>query len=246
VIFQFLFLFMLFQQQHTYKEQQLMHEPVKKAYQLYEADILANLKKKEIKPATLDVLLRVYKEERMVELWAKNKTDSAYVLTDQFAITSLTVHLGPKKTEHDHQISEGFYYIDKLNPLTPLPMSTRINFPNVADKIIQGNPDLKGSVSICNEEKAKGNIQLAKNDLQKLYVYLVETKNNGTVYIPIHIFPFRMTADNMEMKTKQYSEDLALIRFWLNIEPGYSLFEESHQLPEYSFSRGGYWFNSQL
>lgn len=222
-----------------------MHEPVKKAYQLYEADMLANLKKKEIKTATLDVLLRIYKEERTVELWAKNKTDSLYILAEQFTLSSMTGHLGPKKTEHDNQIPEGFYYIDKLNPESSLPLSIQVNFPNVADKIIQGNRDLKARVHLCSEEKAKGNIQLAKNNIQKLYIYLVEAKNNGTVFIPIHIFPFRMTAHNMEVKKKQYSEDLPLIRFWLNIEPGFSLFEQSRQLPVYSYSRVGYWFNSK-
>jgi murein L,D-transpeptidase YafK len=189
-----------------------------------------------------EMLLRVFKEEKVLEVWIKKQSDSVFHLAGSFPARN-DMPLGPKQNDRDGKVPEGFYYINKLNSAG---LSLTINFPNVADKIIQHNQHLKGKAGITSGENSMtSDILLSKENLQDLSVYFVEAKNNGCEYVPIHIFPFKMSAANLQKKLSAYKNDKGLCDFWTMIEPGYTFFEKFHKPPVYSYSRTGYWFRAK-
>jgi len=56
------------------------------------------------------------------------------------------------------------------------------------------------------------------------YLYAVFAKNNGQNDIPVYIFPFRMTNDNLENSKKQHENKSELLDFWENLKKGYDKF----------------------
>ena len=236
----------LFQRNVPYKDRQLRYHHVKTAYAEHLSTMLANLQTHQVSVSDLNVLLRVFKEERTVELWIKAKKDAVFHFVKSFPILALSGLPGPKKNKNDQQVPEGFYRINKLLPQSSCCLGATIHFPNVADGIILRNAGLrvpaKENVYLYGEENTKGNIRLSNNHMKELYIYLVEAKNNDAAGIPIHIFPFKMTPGNREAKALLHKNDSLLIRFWDHIEPGYFIFENSHTIARYSYSRMGYWF----
>lgn len=65
---------------------------------------------------------------------------------------------------------------------------------------------------------------MTDNYIKELYLLAVYAKNNGQDKIPVYIFPFKMTAQNMTDYFAKYNENKALISFWNNLKVGYDMF----------------------
>ena len=194
-----------------------------------------------IQPNTSEpaMLLRVFKEEKVLEVWIKKQSDPDFHLAKSFTVRNY-MNLGPKKSSYDGMVPEGFYYINQLHQPD---IGFSINFPNVADKIIQHNKDLQGTSEIAaGENSMNSEILLSKENLKELSIYFEEAKIDGSENILIHIFPFRMSAENLQKKLSEYKHNESLCTFWTMIEPGFSFFEQFHKPPVYSYSRMGYRF----
>src|SRR5262249_55807773 len=76
-------------------------------------------------------MLRIYKEERTLEIWKQDRTGK-YVLLKAYPICNYSGTLGPKIREGDRQAPEGFYEItpEQMNPLSHEYLSFNIGFPN--------------------------------------------------------------------------------------------------------------------
>ena len=63
------------------------------------------------------VLIRIYKEERMLEVWKQDRTGKFWLL-NSYSICKFSGILGPKMAQGDRQAPEGFYDItaDQMNP----------------------------------------------------------------------------------------------------------------------------------
>ena len=63
------------------------------------------------------VLIRIYKEERTLEVWKEDRTGK-FRLLQSYPICKFSGKLGPKITQGDHQAPEGFYDITpaQMNP----------------------------------------------------------------------------------------------------------------------------------
>jgi murein L,D-transpeptidase YafK len=48
--------------------------------------------------------------------------------------------------------------------------------------------------------------------------------------IPVHLFPARLSQENFNLLSKQYS-DRKLLDFWAQLKKGYSLFEKNKKIP---------------
>jgi murein L,D-transpeptidase YafK len=62
------------------------------------------------------VLLRAFKQEAILELWATDPTDKPYALVHEYRICTSSGVLGPKRRFGDEQVPEGFYELDWFNP----------------------------------------------------------------------------------------------------------------------------------
>ncbi|MEZ4932004.1 MAG: hypothetical protein R2788_07790 [Saprospiraceae bacterium] len=83
----------------------------------------------------LEIFIRAFKQEEIVELWAKNKTDDFFVEIKKYTFCKSSGKLGPKRKEGDGQIPEGFYHIDRFNPNSKFYLSLGLNYPNGSDLI---------------------------------------------------------------------------------------------------------------
>jgi hypothetical protein len=73
----------------------------------------------------------------------------------------------------------------------------------------------------------------------ELHKLAVDALESGQVYVPVHIFPFRMTAENFShYETSQWHD------FWSNLKEGYDLFERNHRPPRVSVCGTRYVFAS--
>ena len=61
--------------------------------------------------------------------------------------------------------------------------------------------------------------------MKEIYLYALWAKESGQQKIPVYIFPFEMTEENM--LTYKHQVDEETYTFWENIQEGYLLFQES-------------------
>lgn len=71
------------------------------------------------------------KEEKLLELWAKDK--GAYHWIKDYPIQAASGVAGPKLREGDKQVPEGVYKIVGLNPNSNYHLSMQLNYPNEFD-----------------------------------------------------------------------------------------------------------------
>src|ERR1700744_2977931 len=93
--------------QTAFLKQQLKYAHVAQAKKEKWAVISENLKAKKIDVSNFKVLIRIFKEEKLLEVWLKSKTNSAYIHYEDYAICRNSGTLGPKRTEGDLQGPEG-------------------------------------------------------------------------------------------------------------------------------------------
>src|ERR1700752_3181677 len=117
-ISKFIIALLLFQQvvaQPSFLRQQLKYPKVKQSYNEKWTAISANLKAKGIDSANYKILIRIFKEDKLLEVWLKSKKADKYVLYGNYAICRNSGVLGPKRQEGDYQVPEGFYTVNFFN-----------------------------------------------------------------------------------------------------------------------------------
>ncbi len=82
-----------------------------------------------------------------------------------------------------------------------------------------------------------GCIPLTDEKIKEVYVLAVEARNQGQSAIPVHIFPFKMTATNLKKYVTQYPQQA---NFWKTLQKGYLAFEKTQTLPNISQQKGDY------
>ena len=197
--------------------------------------------KESIKLAVKDIagqqiFIRIFKEENQFELWSRENGGDKFKLFKVYDICTWSGSLGPKLKEGDGQSPEGFYTVGKsqLKPDSTYHRAFNIGFPNEFDKahgrtgsfiMVHGN-----CVSI-------GCYAMTDPIIEEIY-YLVESAlNNGQKKFHVHIFPFRMTDENMykHKSNKWFS-------FWRDLKVVHDLFENSQVPPTVSVKNKRYSF----
>jgi hypothetical protein len=81
------------------------------------------------------VLIRIYKEERTLEVWKQDRTGK-FTPLQSYPICKFPGKLGPKIAQGDYQAPEGFYDITpgQMNPQSSEYLSFNIGFPNAFDR----------------------------------------------------------------------------------------------------------------
>ena len=221
-----------------FKASQLKHERVQEAYKDSEENLRTLYKEKGVNFDKQTIFIRAFKREKEMELWVKNN-NSSYVLLNTYSICSISGTYGPKRKKGDYQVPEGFYYIDRFNPFSSFYLSLGLNYPNASDKILSDAENPGGDIFIHGSCVSIGCMAMTNEKIKELYIAAVEAKNNGQNKIPVHIFPFKMTAENMGFFTEKYKEDGALITFWQNIKTGFEYFEKNKKLFTLSVNNKG-------
>ncbi|MEI0611783.1 L,D-transpeptidase family protein [Brachyspira pilosicoli] len=219
----------------NFLNEQKRYPRVRKAIEDKEQIIKLNLQNNNISINKLNIIIIAYKEESILEIYAKNNTDKTYKKITQYSIASKSGVLGPKRMEGDLQVPEGFYYIDRFNPASSYYLSLGINYPNKSDQIKGKRNQLGGDIFIHGSEVTIGCIPMTDDKIKEIYLYAVYSKNNGQTKIPVYIFPFKMTEENI----KNRRESDKLINFWKNIKVGYDVFINSKKEIIYKIDENG-------
>jgi murein L,D-transpeptidase YafK len=224
---------------YSFREKQLNYTRVREAYADKEKIILNTLGEHSISRDSLRIYLRAFKTEKKIELWAKNNSDSAFILIKEFSICEISGSVGPKRGYRDLQVPEGFYHISDLNPYSKYYLSMKINYPNASDSIRGIHGNLGNLIYIHGECVSAGCIAITNDKIKELVVYCIEAYNSGQEEIDMSIFPARLNDSNYSILTSRYSRDPDKLSLWADLKKSYDLFDRSQVPPTIKFLPDG-------
>jgi murein L,D-transpeptidase YafK len=204
---------------------QLKYERVSKAFSEKENFLKNQFAEKNLIWPPSNIYLRAFKKESKLEIWVLE--NESYVLFDEYLICKNSGEVGPKRKEGDRQVPEGFYYIDRFNPVSNFYLSLGINYPNESDKILADKVKPGSDIFIHGSCLTIGCLPMTDDKMKEIYILTLLAKNNGQEKIPVHIFPFKF---NMLNKHIYYSQHENLKSFWENLEEEYQYFEMNKRI----------------
>lgn len=225
----------------SFKNQQLKYSRVKTAYTKHWKNLQALLTDKKLDKANFELYLRVFKQEGVLEAWAKNKgRDGKYVLLKSFPVCAKSGELGPKRRQGDGQVPEGFYEITAFQPQSSYHLALKVGYPNKSDRLKATTKDPGGDIMIHGNCVTIGCIPIQDGPVEELFVLCVEAKNRSSV-IYTDIYPFRFTENNRSLFN---SADKPLQLFWNSMKPAYDYFESNRLLSKVTTdNKGNYSIN---
>jgi murein L,D-transpeptidase YafK len=183
------------------------------------------------------IMIRIFKAESELEIWLTTNTGE-YALFATYPVCFWSGTLGPKLKEGDRQAPEGFYtvtFAQAYREGARWVYALDLGFPNIFDKLgsrtgsailIHGGCASIGCFAMTNP---------VNDEIDKLVLRSIEA---GQAYVPIHVFPFRMTSENFNRYDVPQWRD-----FWRNLKEGYDLFERTHRPPRVSVCETSYMFD---
>jgi murein L,D-transpeptidase YafK len=166
------------------------------------------------------VLLRLFKEERVAELWMR-KADATWVKARQWPITALSGELGPKQREGDGQGPEGFYAVTAkaLNPASAYHLSLNIGYPNAYDKAQKRTGSF---IMIHGGAASIGYFALGDPAIEEVWTLTAAALRQGQKEIEIHAYPFHLSEANLTAYATS-----PWIPFWRELKAPYDRFEKT-------------------
>jgi len=180
------------------------------------------------------IFIRIFKEEQLLEIWMKK--DSLYYLFKQYPICDFSNTLGPKLAAGDCRSPEGFYFVPPryLNPNSNYHLSINIGYPNLYE---QAHHWTGSAIVIHGNCVSIGCFAMGDSLIEEIYTIADAALRNGQRFFRVHIFPFQMTATNMELHRNS-----KWIDFWGNLKEGYDFFEQYRVPPDVILHNGLYVF----
>ena len=174
-----------------------------------------------------------------LEIWFQPEPQKPYVLYKRYTVCTYSGKLGPKRKEGDMQSPEGFYNVvpSAFNPSSSYRLSFNVGYPNTYDRAKRYTG---GSVMVHGICGSVGCFAMS-GDIDEIYTIVSTAAMRGQSSIPLHIFPFSMTDENIQSyKPFMPPED---IEFWTTqLQPGWKLFHDSGIPPVVAVQAGGYSF----
>ena len=202
------------------------------------------LSKNGLAVADLNVLFVAYKDEGLLELYGKRKSDTQYKLIASYAVCAKSGVLGPKRRQGDMQVPEGFYHIDRFNPNSNFYLSLGISYPNESDKKLSEHANLGGDIFIHGSCVTIGCLPMTDDKIKEIYLFAVYARSCGQQKIPVYIFPFQMSSSKYAMFKETYANNPSLLSFWDNLLEGYNLFlNQKEELVVLVTASGSYSFS---
>lgn len=170
------------------------------------------------------VYIRIFKAESELELWMQNSKGTFSRLA-AYPICHWDGTLGPKLKEGDKQSPEGFYRVGA--PQTRLVGRWRkafnLGFPNLHDQKLNRTGSY---ILIHGGCSSVGCFAMTDPVQDEIYGLARAALAKGQERFPVHIFPFRMTAKNMQRYATHEGADA-----WADLKAGYDSFERTHVPP---------------
>ena len=170
------------------------------------------------------IYIRIFKEERELEIWVRGS--NRFRLFRIYPICTYGYgSLGPKTRQGDGQAPEGFYYVtpNRLNPVSNFHLSFNLGYPNRYDRI---HGRTGSALMVHGSCVSIGCYAMTNERIEEIYAIADAALRNGQSFFRVHIFPFRMTEENMSRHSESewYS-------FWENLKEGYDFFGNNGHIP---------------
>ena len=178
------------------------------------------------------VFIRIFKHEAVLELWLKGAKH--YELFRSYPICAFSGALGPKTMEGDGQAPEGFYQVSvqQMNPASRFHLSFNLGYPNAYD---QAHGYTGSALMVHGNCVSIGCYAMTDAKIEEIYTLMARAFTAGQASIPVHAFPFRLTAQAMA----EHSSHPA-IEFWRELQPIYQAFEDNALVPNVRIRAGRY------
>ncbi len=180
------------------------------------------------------IFIRIFKESFELELWVKN--GEKFKLFKKYFICDLSGTLGPKIREGDQQAPEGFYSVahDQLNPWSQHHLSFNLGYPNKYDLAYRRTGS---SLMVHGECNSIGCFAMSNFRIEEIYTIADIALLHGQGSFPVHIFPFRMTEQNLQKHQGKWT------LFWRNLKEGYDFFQKTSIPPHIMVENCRYTFS---
>ncbi len=182
------------------------------------------------------VFIRAFKREMELELFIRDRADGNYELFRTYAVAAASGGPGPKLAEGDCQVPEGFYHVppSAMKPDSQFHLAFNIGYPNAYDR----HHGRTGSyIMIHGSDVSIGCLAMTDPKIEEIYTLCDAAHRNGQRFFRVHLFPFRMTEENLAASAGHEWED-----FWKNLKEGYDHFETHGSPPDVSVHGGRYVF----
>jgi murein L,D-transpeptidase YafK len=178
------------------------------------------------------VFVRVFKLEFELELWMKR--GDRFERFAVYPICRWSGALGPKVREGDWQAPEGFYTVDAraLNAHSRWHRAFNLGFPNALDR---AHARTGSYLMVHGGCSSIGCYAMTDPVIDEIWRLVRAALQRGQRRFHVHIFPFRMTEENLERRSRS-----PWSAFWQDLKPGYDMFEATGLPPLISVCEGRY------
>lgn len=169
------------------------------------------------------MLVRIFKSESELEVWMLK--DDRYELFSTYPICYWSGKLGPKQREGDRQSAEGFYSVSRpqLHRHGRWKRALDLGYPNAFDR---ANQRTGSAILVHGGCGSIGCYAMTNPLMEEIFVLSEAALDAGQTAIPIHVFPFRMTEENLAAQKNH-----PWASFWANLKQAYDSFERTRQPP---------------
>jgi murein L,D-transpeptidase YafK len=223
---------------------QLKYPRVASAWKSVKPQVESKLKAAGVSKDNFYLFLRAFKQEKQLEVWVSSSAKGPFTLLETYDVCAASGNLGPKIKQGDQQVPEGVYYIDRFNPQSSFHLSLGINYPNSIDLKRSGNQNAGGDIFIHGACASIGCLAITDTYINELYVLAALAKSGNQPNIPVHIFPFRMNDQAMQLVNRLRINSQWKL-FWENLATVYNHFEASKSLGIWKGDANGKYFLSK-
>jgi murein L,D-transpeptidase YafK len=171
------------------------------------------------------ILLRVFKDEKKMEVWGGNSVSSPLKRLVSYSILAASGGLGPKRRAGDFQVPEGWYSVSQFNPNSSYHLSLKLDYPNSADRFLATSKDPGNDIYIHGNHVSAGCLAMGDQAIEEIYTMARMSKSKVVVFI----LPSRRLVES--------SQEFADL--WGQLAAINASFERNHRVPKVSIDWKG-------
>ena len=210
-----------------------------------EDSLKQQFKEKKLTWPPQNVFIRSFKYDRSLEVWVKNKSVDSFTLFKTYKVCMESGSIGPKRSEGDNQVPEGFYYINEFNPRSTYHLALGLNYPNASDKVLSDTKKPGGDIYIHGNCVSVGCIAIQDMPIEEVYTLASIAKTSGQDFVPVHVYPVNYgVKKSLDYLGSTIKGKQAVSKSILSIKAVFDYFEKKKKLPVILInSNGDYMLN---
>lgn len=197
-----------------------------------EDSLKQQFKEKKLSWPPQQIFIRSFKYDRSLEVWVKNKNVDSFTLFKTYKVCMESGSIGPKRSEGDNQVPEGFYYINEYNTRSMYHLALGLNYPNASDKVLSDAKRPGGDIYIHGNCVSVGCIAIQDKPIEEVFTLASIARANGQDFVPVHIYPVNYSVKkSLDFLSSSIRGRQAVSKTIMGIKAVYDYFEKKKTLP---------------